>query len=41
MRNLQKYFKTQFKDLLNMEIPTWIISPFIVEVESANLDTFL
>ena len=39
IKNLQEDFKVQFKDL-NMEIPEWIISPFGVEVESANLDNF-
>ena len=33
--------KAWFKDLLNMEIPEWIISPFDVEVENANWNTFL
>ena len=33
-------FKAWFKDLLNMEIPEWIISPFDVPAESTNLDTF-
>ena len=41
IKNFQEYFKVKFKDLLNMEIPEWIISPFDVEVEKANLDTFL
>ena len=41
MKNLQANFKALFKELLNMEIPEWIISPFNVEVESANLDILL
>ena len=35
----QKGFKSQFKDLSDLEIPERIISSF--EVESANLDIFL
>ena len=35
---MKEDFKAWFKYLLNMEIPEWIISPFDVEVESANLD---
>ena len=31
IKNLQGDFKPQFKDLLNMEIPEWIIFPFDVE----------
>ena len=38
---MEEDFKAQFMDLLNIEIPEWIISPFDIEVESANLDTFL
>ena len=38
IKNLQKVFKAPLKDLLNIEIPEWFISPF--EVESANLGTF-
>ena len=41
IKNLQEDFKVWFKDLLNIEIPEWIISSFDVEVESANLDIFL
>ena len=40
IENLQKDFKAPFKDLLNMEIPEWIISLYDVEVERANLDKF-
>ena len=39
IKNLQEDFKTWFKDLLNMEIPEWIIFLFGVEAESAYLDT--
>ena len=35
MKKLQEDFKAQFKDLLNMAIPEWIISQFDIEVESA------
>ena len=38
---MQEGFRARFKDLLNIEIPEWIIRPFDVEVESTNLDTFL
>ena len=41
IKNLQKDFKAQFKDFLNMEIPKWIISPFDVEVKIKNLNIFL
>ena len=41
IKNFQKGFKALFKDLLNMKIPKWIISPFDVEVESSNFDIFL
>ena len=41
MKNSQENFKTWFKDLLNMEIPEWIISTFDIEMENANLDIFL
>ena len=34
-------FETRFNDLLNMKIPEWNISPFDVELQNANLDTFL
>ena len=37
---MQEDFKTEFKDILNMEIPE-MISPFDAEVESENLDSFL
>ena len=39
--NLQEDSKVWYKDLLNMEIPEWIISRFDVKVKSANLDTIL
>ena len=39
--NLLEYFKDGFKELLNMAIPEWIISPFDGLMESSNLDTFL
>ena len=41
IRNLQENFKVTFKDLLNMEINEWVISPFDAKVESENLITFL
>ena len=41
IKNLQEDFINQFKDIINLEIPKWIICLFDVEVESANLDTFL
>ena len=41
IRKLQEDFKAWFKDLLNMEIPEWIISLLDVEVKSANLYNFL
>ena len=31
---------TWLKDLLNLEILEWIISPFKIEMERANLDPF-
>ena len=34
IKNFQEDFKVRFKDLLNIEIPEWIIFPFDVEVES-------
>ena len=40
-KNLQEDFKARFKDLLNMEIPEWIIFSFDVQVENENLETFL
>ena len=39
--NHMKNWQAQFKEDLSMEIPEWIISPFDVDVEHANLDTFL
>ena len=41
IRNLQDDFNAWYKDLLNMEIPEWIISSFDIDVKSANLDIFL
>ena len=41
MKKLKDDFKAQFKDLLNTEIPEWIIFPFLVELENANSVTFL
>ena len=41
IKNLQEDFKARFGDLLNMEIPEWIISRFDVERKSANLYVFL
>ena len=41
IKNFHEDFKAWFKDVLNMEIPESIISPFDAEVESANLDHFL
>ena len=41
IKHLQEDIRIRFKALLNMDIPEWIISPFDVKVESANLDTFL
>ena len=41
IKNLPDDFKAYFKDLMNMEIPEWFISPFNIEMENANLDTFL
>ena len=41
IKNLHENFKDWFNDLLNMEIPEWIIYSFDVEEESANLETFL
>ena len=40
IKYLIKDFKARFKDQ-NKEIPERIIFPFHIEVESANLDTFL
>ena len=40
-KNLLEDFRSRFKDLLNRGIPEWIISPFDVEKESDNFDTFL
>ena len=41
IKDLLGDFKAQFKDLLHMKIPEWIISSIDVEVENGNLDTFL
>ena len=41
MKNSLEVFKAQSKDLLNMEIPEWIISPFDIEVKSENFSPFL
>ena len=41
IKNLLEDFKARFKDLLNMEIHEWIISPFDVEVKSVNSDNLL
>ena len=41
IKNWQEDFKAWFKDLLNLNIPKWIVSPFGVELESINWKTFL
>ena len=38
---LYEYFKARFKDLIWMEIREEIISPFDIEVERENLNSFL
>ena len=37
---MQENFRDWFKDLLIMEIPELIISPFDIQLENANVNTF-
>jgi hypothetical protein len=36
--NLQDYFRIRFKDLENMTIPEWIITPFDMKFENLSVE---
>ncbi|KRZ51796.1 Zinc finger BED domain-containing protein 5 [Trichinella nativa] len=37
-RDFKEDFKTRFEDLENMTVPDWIITPFDIEIENANVE---
>ncbi|XP_076049445.1 zinc finger BED domain-containing protein 5-like [Oratosquilla oratoria] len=41
LNNLRKDFNMRFEDLEKMHIPDWIVTPFDVEIENADLESHL
>ena len=41
LEKLREDFKVRFEDLEKMHVPDWIVAPFDLEIENADIDSYL